>query len=163
MGRGTNGEVLDGSWRSGQGLGKLKKDRVVSGTAGRFGTGLGTLVEVWEGSENPRGVPGRVRGPSGRSRKGRETLGVVRDRSGIPSGRFGTGRVTHGEVWDGSERSGKGLGTLKEDRVGSGVLRGGPGQVWGPSWKSGTGWWILGGIREGSGNPRGGLGKVEEL
>ena len=40
---------------------------------GRFGTGLGTLGEVQDGSGDPLGGPGRVWGPSGRSGTGRGT------------------------------------------------------------------------------------------
>ena len=52
-------------------------------------TGRGTIGEVWDGSGDPQGGPGRVEGPSGRFgtgwgtleevRTGRGTLEVVRD------------------------------------------------------------------------------------
>ena len=42
----------------------------------------GTRGEVREGSRDPRGGQGRVRGTEGRSMKGRGTLGEVRDGSG---------------------------------------------------------------------------------
>ena len=63
--------------------------------------GRGTLREVWDGSEEPRGGPGRFVGPSDRSGTGRGTLVEVRDGSGVPK-RFGAP----------SERSGMGRGTL---------------------------------------------------
>ena len=45
---------------------------------GRSRTGWGTLGEVRDGSEDPRGGPGRVGGPLERSGMGRGTLGKVR-------------------------------------------------------------------------------------
>ena len=48
--------------------------------------GRGTLGKVQDGLEDPRGGPGPVRGPSGRSGMGRGTLGEVRDGSGEPLG-----------------------------------------------------------------------------
>ena len=84
--------------------------------------GRGTLGDVRDGSEDPRGGLGRFVGPSWRFGTVRETLGEVRDglrdprggwgQVGRPSGRFGTGwgtlwevrdgQGTHGKVWDGS-------------------------------------------------------------
>ena len=65
----------------------------------RFGTGLGTHLGVRIGSvdsrggslrvEGPRGSPGRVGGPSERSKMGREKLGEVRDGSWDPRGGLG--------------------------------------------------------------------------
>ena len=64
----------------------------------------GTLKEVRDGSVDPQGGSGWVRGPSRRSSMGRETLRKVWDgteytwggpgRVGGPSGRPGTGRGT---------------------------------------------------------------------
>ena len=51
----------------------------------------GTLGEVRDGSGDPRGGPGQIVGPSGRSRTGQRTLKEVRDGSG-----------TLAEVLDGS-------------------------------------------------------------
>ena len=73
MGKGTLGEVLDGS----ESFGEVQD-------------GLETLGEVRDGSGDPRGDPGRVRGPSKRSWTGRSLLG-----------RSGTGRGTIAEVRDG--------------------------------------------------------------
>ena len=80
----------------------------------------GTLGEVWDESRDSRGGPGRVGGPSGRSRTGRATFGRSERCQG-----------TLGEVWDGSEilrgvqdgsedprGSETGLGTLVEVRDG---------------------------------------------
>ena len=49
------------------------------GTLRRSGKGQGTLKEVWDGSGDPRGVPGRVGGPSETSVTGQGTHGEVRD------------------------------------------------------------------------------------
>ena len=45
------------------------------------GTGLGSLEEVWDGSGEPRGGPGRLLGPWDRSVMGRWTVEEVRDGS----------------------------------------------------------------------------------
>ena len=81
--------------------------------------GRTTLVEVWNGSEDLRSFPGRVRGPSWRSETGRGTLGEDRD---------------------GSSRSGTGQGTLRKVRDSSDDPRGGLGLVWGPSGRTEMGW-----------------------
>ena len=95
MGRGTHGDVSD---RSGDPLGCPGQ---VGGPSRRFGTGWGTLLEVWDGSEDPLKVrdgsedpfegPGWVVGPSQSSGMGREILGEVWDGTGDPLG--GLGRV----------------------------------------------------------------------
>ena len=82
-------------------------------------TGQGTLGEVWDGSGDPREGPGRVGGPSGRSRK--------------PSVRSSTGRRTLWEVR-------KNLGEVQD---GSREPRGGPGRVGEPSGRSEMGWGTL--------------------
>ena len=94
--------------------------------------GRGTLGEVWDGSLDPRGGPGRIGGPSSRSGTGRGTRWEVRDSSldprggsqlvGGPSGRSGTGQGTIG--WSGmsrwkSGRSGTYQCTLGKVRDGS--------------------------------------------
>ena len=80
---------------------------------------------VRDGSEDPRGGPGRVGGTS-----------VGLGRVWGPTERFGTGRGTHKEVRDGSgqprgglvwvggptRRSGKGLETLGRSGTGLGTL-----------------------------------------
>ena len=48
--------------------------------------GRGTLSEVLDGSGDPRGGPGRVGGPSGRSVSGWGILEVVREGSEDPQG-----------------------------------------------------------------------------
>ena len=90
-----------------------------------------TRPEVREYLRDPRGGPGLVGGPSGRSGTGREKLLEVRDGSEEPSGRFGTSRVTHREVRDGS-------GTLGEVSDKSGESQGGPRHVKGASRRFGT-------------------------
>ena len=52
------------------------------------GTVRGTFGEVRDGSRDRQGSPGRVEGPTGRSKTGRKTLGEDRDRSGDPRGGF---------------------------------------------------------------------------
>ena len=69
---------------------------------------------VWDGSSDPRGGPGRVKGPFHRS-------GMVLRLSKS----FETGRGTLREVWDGS-------GILGEDRDGLEYPHTGLGQVGGP-------------------------------
>ena len=56
------------------------RDRLglVGGSSGRFETCRGTLWEVRDGSRDPRGDPGRVEGPTGRSGTGRGTIGEIR-------------------------------------------------------------------------------------
>ena len=49
------------------------------GTLGEVQDGSGTLGEVQEGSEDNRGGPGQVLGLSGRSRTGWETLKEIRE------------------------------------------------------------------------------------
>ena len=98
MGRGTLGEVQDGTGDSREG-------------PGRFG---GPSNWSRTGRWDPRGGLGRVGGPSGRSMTGRggsEWVGEVWDRLGDPQG--GLGRVV-GPL----RRSGTGHGTLKEVRDG---------------------------------------------
>ena len=51
--------------------------------------GRETLDEVWDGSGDPRGSPGQVGGPSGRSGTGRGTHGKVRDELADPQGGLG--------------------------------------------------------------------------
>ena len=52
---------------------------------------------------NPQGGPGRVEGPSERSRTVHWTIGEFRDGMGWGTlGTFQMGRGTLGEVWDGS-------------------------------------------------------------
>ena len=55
-------------------------------TSDRFGTGQGNLGEFRDWSGDTRGGPGRVGGPTGRSRTGRGTLDKVRDGLGDPRG-----------------------------------------------------------------------------
>ena len=86
MGRGTFGEVRDGSLDSRGG------PELFVGLSGRFETGRWIRKEVRDGSGVPRRGPGRVVGPSGTSWMGSGILGVA-----------GTGRGTLGQVWDGSE------------------------------------------------------------
>ena len=50
----------------------------------RTRTGQLTYKEVRDASGDPRGVPGRVGEPSGRSGIGRENLWLVLDGSGVP-------------------------------------------------------------------------------
>ena len=52
------------------------------GTLGEVRDGSKTLGEVRDGSEYPQGGLRQVEGPSGRSGTGRGTLGEVRDGSG---------------------------------------------------------------------------------
>ena len=85
--------------------------------------GLETIGEVWAGSRDPRGSPGRVERPSERSGTGDP-----------PEVRNETGTI--GEVQDGSRDP-----------------RGGPGRVERPSGKTGTGLETLGEVRDGSGDP----------
>ena len=71
----------------------------------------GTLELFRDGSGDTQLGPGRIKGLSRRSGKGRGTHGQVLDGLGDPPeclgrfvgplGRFGTGRRTFGEVWDG--------------------------------------------------------------
>ena len=82
MGRGTLGEVWEGSERSGTGQGPLDSLGRVEGPSGRFGPDRGTLGKVWDGLGDPRGGPGRVGLPSGRSETGRGTIGEVQVGSG---------------------------------------------------------------------------------
>ena len=88
--------------------------------------GRGTYGEVWDGTGDPQGGPGRVGGPSKKSGTCQGTLGEVRDGSGDP-------RAGPGRVWEHLGRYGTGLGTL-----------GGPGRVGGPSWRFATGRWTFG-------------------
>ena len=66
----------------------------------RTGTGRGTLGEVWDGSEDPRGGSGWVMGPSGRFGTSQGTLGKVLTGRGA-SMRSGTGWGTLVEVQNG--------------------------------------------------------------
>ena len=52
----------------------------------RFGTGRDTLGEVRDKLGDPRGGPGQVGRPLGKSETGQETLEVARDGSGDPQG-----------------------------------------------------------------------------
>ena len=81
-----------------------------------------TLSEVRDGSGDPPGCPGWVRGPSERSGTGWGTLQEVQNRLGgppeglglvgRPSRTSGTGWGTHLEVRDGSGNSPKGPGRV---------------------------------------------------
>ena len=123
MGRGTLGEVRDGSGDP-------------RGCSGR----VWTIPAARDGSGDPQGGPGRVGGISMRSGTGWGTLSEARDRSGNfvevcngprdsrggpvrveqPSGIFGTGQGTLegvlGQVGGTSLRSGTGRRTLQEVR-----------------------------------------------
>ena len=75
MGRGTFGEIRDGS-------GDPRGGPVrVGGPSRRSGSDWGTRWEVRDGSGDPRGGPGRVGGLSRRSGTGQGTLWEVLDLS----------------------------------------------------------------------------------
>ena len=83
--------------------------------------GRGTLEEVWNGSRDTRGDPGRVKGPKRRLRIGRWTLAEVRNWSrSLGEVRDGSGdsRGSPGRIEEPLERSGTGHGTLGEFRDG---------------------------------------------
>ena len=122
---------------------------------------------------DPRGGPGRIKRPLGRSGRGRRTLGEVQKVLREPrGGRNGSGDF--GEVPDGSRISWGGLGrvggilgwfgtgreTVWEVCEGSRNARGVPGRVGGTSLRSWTGRKTLGQVRDGLGNRRGGTGRV---
>ena len=109
--------------------------------SGRSGMIFWTLREVRDGSGDSRVGPGRVVGPSRRSRTGRRTLVEVRDRSRDPGG------------------SGMIFWTLREVRDGSGDSRVDPGRVVGPSRRSRTGRGTLGEVLDGSLEPQEGSGR----
>ena len=102
-----------------------------------------TLEEVRDGSEDPRGSPGRVGGPSGWSGTVLSTIGEIQDGSGDlqggpgrvngPLGRFGTVRQTLGLVWDDLLDSREGQNGSRDPQE---SLR----RFVGPSVRLGTGW-----------------------
>ena len=122
----------------------------MGGPTGRSETDHGTIGEVWDssgdpgevrdGSEDPRGGPGRVGGPSRRSGTGWGTLREFRN--GSLDSRGSLGRV--GGPWGGSGRVGD--------------PRGGPGRFVGPSDTSETGRRTLEDVLDGSMDSRGGPG-----
>ena len=67
------------------------------GRLGQVRTRSGTLGVIRNGSQDPRGVPERVKGSSGRSETGRGTLEEVRDGSGD----LGYVRGGSGDPWRG--------------------------------------------------------------
>ena len=94
--RGGLGRVEGPSERSGTGRGTQEEVRDGWRTWGRSAMGCGTLGVVRDRSRDPRGIPGLIGGPSGRSGMGRRTLDEVRYRLG----RCVTGRRTLGVVKD---------------------------------------------------------------
>ena len=152
---GTLGEVRDGSGvsqgrpgqfgcilrRSGTGWGTFRRSGRSRVHNRKYGKGWGTHEEVWDGSVDTRGGPGRVGGILGRSGTGRETHVEVQDGSGDPRG--GPERVKRP-----SGRSEMGRGNLGDVRYGSadprgcsggvGDSRGGPGRVGGQIRRSGS-------------------------
>ena len=90
--RGGPRRVEGRSGRSGTGRGNLGEVLDRSGTINEIEDLSGNLGEVQDGSRDPRGGPGSVGGPSGRSGTGRGTQREVREASGNPRGglaRFG--------------------------------------------------------------------------
>ena len=108
--RDRSGDTWGGLGRVGEFLGRPGTSRV---TLPDVREGWETLLEVWDGSVDPREGPGWVGGPSGRSWTGRGTLRAVQDGSGFPRGCLG--RVGKSSLWPGMSR-----GTLREVRDCSG-------------------------------------------
>ena len=129
------------------------------GTFGDVRDGQGNIGEVWDGSRDLQGWPGRVRRPSRRTETGRRHSGRIEGPWEVP-----------GQVGGPLRRSEMGRETLGEIQDGLGDPRGGPGQVMGPqvgpglvgvhSKRSGTDRGTLGDVRDLSGDPRGGPGRV---
>ena len=150
-GRGTFGEVRDGSGDSRVGPVEVGDPR---GGPGWFGK--------WrDGSRDPRGAPRRLGGPSGRSLTGRGTLGEVLDGSGDPWGgpgrfvKWWEGRGTLGELRDGLLDPRGGLGLVSDPRRGPKLVRGLSG--WSETVRE-----TLAEIWNGSGDSRGGSLRVGE-
>ena len=139
------------------------------GLSGRSGKGRETLGEVRNGSQDPKGGSGRVKGASVRSGMGQ---GPFRGPGRVegPSGRSGTGRgalrrsrtgsETLPEVQDGSEDHRKFVGQAGKVRDMLRDPQKGPGRVGGPSSRFGPGHGALREVRDGSRGPREGLGRV---
>ena len=116
--------------------------------------GRRTHSEVRDGSEDPPGGSGRVRGPTQGIWDGSEDLPGSPGWVGGPIRWFRMDRGTLPEVRDGSGDSHVGLRRI-------GDPQGGLVWVGGPSWRSGTGLGTLRVVRDRPGDRLGGLGRVK--